>query len=620
MSRRARGLLLFPVLLAAVAGYWPALRGDLQYDDEHAIAQNLAIKDLGRFVRERFLPALLRDGRPLTDLTFAVNHHFTGLDVRALHLTNLLIHLCAVALAFAAARLAFSRTGAPRPSGPALVTAAIFALHPLQSEAVSYLCQRAESLASALYLAALLALLKAAGSRRGGATAGWSGAALLLHAAALAAKPMAATLPAAFLLFTIAFPPSGERRRPLLRAVVLSVPLFALSALSAWLNLRQFGGREDVGFDIPRLPASAYLLTQPHAILAYLRLFVWPTGLSVDHDFPVTARLDAPTVLATCALLGLLLLGVVLVVIGRRAPAGKSRSAALSSGFGILFFFLCLLPTSSFIPLADVMVEHRVYLALFGIALAAVGVGDALLAFAFGDRATGGAWVVALSACAALGAGLYQRNHVWRSYESLWADVAAKAPRKARAHFNYGQGLFLAGKYDEAIAQYDLALGLAADGTAEPIEIYRNEAAAYVRAGRPAAAVRVLELGRALRPLDPDLLNNLAICQLDLGHPNLAAEDARLALSIQPDHGGALNTLGEALLGLGDPGAALRLFRAALFQDPDSAPRLFNVAATLERLGDREACLYWARYGSAPEGDPAEAKTHLARMACARSP
>ncbi|MCM2334551.1 MAG: hypothetical protein NDI82_11480, partial [Anaeromyxobacteraceae bacterium] len=153
-------VLLLPLALA-VAATWRALPGQFQFDDETSIVTNPAIKDLAAFLTPGPWRGALAGGRPVTDLTFALNYAYARLEPWNYHLTNLAVHLAAVALAFAVTRRLLRLAGAARGDGIALAAAGLFALHPLQSQAVSYVVQRAESLAAALTLGSLALLLAA---------------------------------------------------------------------------------------------------------------------------------------------------------------------------------------------------------------------------------------------------------------------------------------------------------------------------------------------------------------------------------------------------------------------------------------------------------------------------
>jgi len=160
LSRRQRAAaLLVPLVLTALA-YANSLHAEFEFDDYKSVVRHPAVRDISRISLSSFSPALTGQ-RPVTVLTFALNRRWAGLDVVPYHLTNLALHLLTVSLVYAFTRSTLRRAGYLRPTGMALAITGLFALHPLHSEAVTYIVQRGECLASLLYLAALLLLLRA---------------------------------------------------------------------------------------------------------------------------------------------------------------------------------------------------------------------------------------------------------------------------------------------------------------------------------------------------------------------------------------------------------------------------------------------------------------------------
>jgi hypothetical protein len=244
LTPKARWLAL-PLVLA-VAAYARALGGEFQLDDFGSIVESPAVKDLGRALRG-FWPALARGGRPLTDLTFALNYAVGGLDPWGFHATNLAFHLAVVGLVFLFTRAGLRLAGSGAATGLAVAVAGLFALHPIQTQAVSYVVQRAEVLASGLYLAALLLLLAA--ERRGRTAAGVAAwvAGFSAFALGLAAKAIVVTLPAAYLLLAAMVPGVAGRKAlstwP--RRLALIAPWAAFDLLFASAAMGGMAGQSD---------------------------------------------------------------------------------------------------------------------------------------------------------------------------------------------------------------------------------------------------------------------------------------------------------------------------------------------------------------------------------------
>jgi tetratricopeptide (TPR) repeat protein len=315
------------VLLAAAAvAYGPALAGPFVLDDWGTIQANMRLRQPSA-VRVPSPAEMLGPSRPVTEVTFAVDYRAAGLDPARFHAVSLALHLAAAVLAFAFLAPLLRRAGHPCPRGVALVVAGIFALHPVQAEAVAYAAQRSEVLASLLYLLALALLDRsAAGWGTGRGAAAWAGGALgwLL---AMGSKTIAISVPGAFFVDQAVVAPASERgtaplRRRSLRALALAAPLLALGAWSATLHFRSFAANPGggAGFSETPLSAGAYFVTQPRVQWLYLRLLAWPRGLAFDRFFEPSLGPDGAVLAAGAGLVALLALAA-LGKLGRPAEA-----------------------------------------------------------------------------------------------------------------------------------------------------------------------------------------------------------------------------------------------------------------------------------------------------------
>ena len=616
----AEWLLLIPLSLAALA-YARVLRGELVFDDLPNVVNNPAVRDLAAVLRG-FFPDLLAGRRPVTVLTFALDFALSGLSPLTLHLTNLALHLAAVLLVFTfTRRLVLLASGgepdARRGDALALVVAGLFALHPLQTQAVSYVVQRAEVLASLGYLGALLLLLEAERQGRGPRGAAAYGGALLALVLGLGAKAILVTLPAAYLLLTWAVPAarargvltSWPRRLGLLAAPLLLIGLFAARTSS------RLEGTTDAGFAVPGLPVGDYFFTQWRVVTTYLRLLVWPSGQSADWGFPTSHSLLEPATLGAGLFLAALLAGALALLRWSHRPPGAGplaegdRQAARLVGFGVAWFFVVLSATSSFIPREDVLVEHRLYLASFGILLALAAGGERGLArLPAPRRALAAALLVGLC-WGGLGLLTYRRNAVWESALALWGDAAERAPGKPRVRLGFGNALLARGEAEAAIAQYRLGLSaLRADAAPAEAPLQQSLGAALARAGRPAEAVAALRRAAALDPSSAGAALGLALALVTTGELEAAEVEARRALSLRPGDPLAHRVIGRARLAAGDDEAArtsLELAARALPQDRQVQLELGHALAATGRSG--EACAAWRR-AAAPGVDAAVAR------------
>ncbi len=616
------GGLLFACALAWLA-YADTLHSQFQFDDEHAIVTNTRIKNLRSFLQADIADMYLTAQRPITDLTFALNYRTARLEPFWYHVTNLVLHLATALLVYFVTRRAARDAGSAAPEAIAVAVAGLFALHPLQTQAVTYIVQRAECLASLLYLLAFLLLLKAE-ERRGLTRAAAYGGALVAFLLGLGTKIIVITMPAAYLLYQLWFPRRhGQLNDPrgwsLFQRLVALAP-FAAAGLAfsfvTFVGMRDF---PSVGFSVPGVDVFSYFLTQPRVVLTYLRLLFWPAGQNLDYDFRLSRAIAELDTLGAL-LLVVMILGVAggLAWWSKRIVKGEAAAAARLSSFGLFWFFLVLSPTSSFIPVADVIVEHRLYLASWGILVGVCAWVAAALHRLTPARAVVVGVAVTLFAWAVLTGLTWERNKVWRTKETLWRDVVAKSPNRARSHMNLGFALSLEGRREEAVREYRAALALG-DRSLVRSQTLRNLGVSLFELGRLDEAIAVFRQALALFPMDPDLLNNLAICLMDKGALDESASAAARAVAVDAKHGAAHNTLGEIALKKGNAAQALAYFLEAQRLDPDVPSRLFNVALARERaIGPRFACDDWRRY-LAVERDShgwAEARNHMISLGC----
>jgi len=350
------------IVVAGFLAYWNSFSGPFVFDDVASVVENRQIREWwhlgGLLTSERELPVA---GRPLVNASFAFNYALGGLDVRGYHAWNVAMHLVCALLVFSLVRLTLQQPAlrdrfASRASDLAFGVALLWALHPLNTEAVDYVTQRTESMMALFYLATLVASIRAAEepSRRR-----WPIAAVALCAAGMACKESMVTAPVMVALYDRAFV-----FRSLKEAVATRWRLYAgLAATWVLLVLLLLGGARphSAGFS-SGIGVWTYLLNQTVMIVRYLYLAVWPWSLVSNYGWPAPLTLaDAlPQAAVVCVLLAATLVAIF------RWP---------SLGFAGCWLFFTLAPTSSVVPIAtEVGAERRMYLPLVSlIALAVVG-------------------------------------------------------------------------------------------------------------------------------------------------------------------------------------------------------------------------------------------------------
>ena len=401
--------------LAALA-YLPSLAGVFQFDDYNVIVNEPAVHSWAAFF-ERATGV-----RPLLKASYTLSWTL-GPGALGFHVLNIAVHSLNTALVYAVGvRLCRHWSGPSRagaePSFAPLAAALLFALHPVQVEAVTYISGRSSSLVAAFYLGAVLAYLR--GAR-------WT-ISVPLFALALATKETAVTLPAALALcdWTTKGRVDWRRQAPHW-GLVLAAGAFMV-ANPRYLELLSFGfARRDLADHLPtQIAGVSYLVAR----------LVGFQGPNIDPALPVLQAWDASLALQA-ALLGVLLAAG--LVLARRLPW---------AGFGVLWFFLHLAPTNSVIPRLDVANDRQLYLAGWGLFLA--------LAVPLSSLPRISAAALAL-ACVA---GSIPRQLDYRSEIALWEADTRRAPWNARAHNNLGYAYEQAGRVDEARRAYDTALRL----------------------------------------------------------------------------------------------------------------------------------------------------------------
>ncbi len=545
------------VLVVVVAAWSGSFSAPFELDDHNSIIDNATILHL-------WPPAWLQppatagetvSGRPVLNLSFAIDYALGGLDVRGYHITNLLIHVSAALLLFGIVRRTLFRLAGPtRSDWPAIVVALLWAVHPLQTEAVTYVVQRAESLAGCFLLLTLYAFIRSTESRPDRVR--WAmlsvGACLL----GVGTKETAAVAPIIVLLYDRAFISAS------LAGAWRAHRRAHLSLMATWLVLAvlvvaNHGRGGSAGLQASIGPWN-YALTQCEALVRYLGLALWPVHQVFDYGVPT-----APGVTAV--------LPQALLLLAFAVATGWALARNRPAGFVGAWGFLALAPSSSFVPVAtQTIAEHRMYVALASIVVLAVAAARKLL------RLVPAGWlppILATVAIGSLGAATFARNQVYRSELALWTDTAARRPDNPRAHHNLGLALLAAGQLDAAAAEFHRAIAL-----------------------RPNHAFAHFQLGGIL-------LRKRA-------WPEAVAE-FEAALSADPHYVAARVNLGNALAQLGRKEDAVKHYRAALADDPEAQDARTNLAGLLidQGLLDEAEKLLHEVLAAAP--NLAQARYHL---------
>lgn len=572
------------LLLLGLAAYARSFGIPFLFDDTPAIVENPAIRSVATALAPGQPGGLTTSGRPVLALSFALNHAASGYAVGSYHAVNLAIHLAAALALFGLVRRTLLgspqlRTHAGAALPLATATAALWLLHPLQTESVAYIVQRAESLVGFFCLFTLYAFARGAAGGRG-----WLAVSVAACALGMASKEVMAGVPLLVLLYDRTFIAGS------FSAAWRSRKAWYLAYAATWLILLALlvagsdrGGTAGFG---TTMSSWHYALTQCRALVRYLWLSVWPWPLVFDYG-TVTAR-SLGEVLPQALLVVALLAGTVVAL--RRWPV---------AGFLGAWCFILLAPSSSFVPVVtQTMAEHRMYLPLAALVVALSFSVHAVL----GRRAWPLLGIVAL----ALGGATFARLGDYRSELAIWGDTAAKYPASARAHNNYGQALFRAERLGEAIASYERAVAL----QSRYPESHYNLGVARMRQGDAARAIAHYETALRHEPDYPEALNNLGNALAQLGRHDEALARYAEAVKRRPTFAEAHNNLGNALLQAGRGAEAQAAFRTAGRLRPDDAETHYNLGNALAAAGQMPDALVEFRAALAVRPSYAEAHTN----------
>jgi Flp pilus assembly protein TadD len=436
-DNRKFGVACAAALALLLAAYGNHFRNAFHFDDAHTVENNLAIRSLANvprfFTSATYFSSLPTNQsyRPLVTTTLALDYALGGLDPLAYHVDSfLLFALQLVVMGLWLYRLLGNRW-------TALFAAALYGVHAANAETVNYVIARSEILSTLLVVTALWAR-----SMR------WRWY-LLPAALAMLAKESAIVFGPLLVLQIACFEKGWSFREALRLRALRELLVAALPAFAVTFALAALAIKLAPTWNAGPLSASGYRLAQPQAWVHYLLQFVVPLRLAVDTDWKPVASWSEDRVLVSAAIVAALLWGT-----WRLSRRAETRPIA----FGLAWFFVCVLPTS-FVPLSEVMNDHRMYLAFVGLALAvAATAGLVVRREPVLVPAVSGLAVVLLLAH---GHGTHARNRIWASDEALWRDAVEKCPDNGRAHMNLGVALMGNGDLGGARPAFERALELA---------------------------------------------------------------------------------------------------------------------------------------------------------------
>ena len=550
--------------------------------------------------------------RPVAFITFALNYGFNRYDVFGYHIINIAIHILSGFFLYlflaTTLKLPSPQSRYKQPNLIAFFAALIWLVHPIQTQSVTYIVQRTNSLAVMFFILSILFYAYGRLAEKNQKKWLWLIASAVTWLLSLGCKQITAILPLFVFLYEWYFfqDLSKEWFRKSLKYFLAIGAFFILlfliyTGFSPWEKIQSLHDYAQHEFTI-----TQRLLTQFRVVIYYISLifFPLPSRLNLDYDFVLSQSLINPisTLLSLVAIVGMIVLALYL--------AKKDRLIS----FCVLWFFGNHLIESSILPLA-IIFEHRNYLPSMMVCLIPV-----VLAY----RYIKPDWIkVGLLSALVVGLSVwtYQRNRVWENKITLWSDVVKKSPGKARPHFNLGavyseqkrdaeaiplyqraleispnlaephinlgQALERQNKIEEAAEHYRAALQIKPDLA----EAHNNMGAILAKQGRTEEAIQYYQNALKIRPHYASAHFGLANTLVEKGEVEQGIRHYYLAIQFKPEYAEAHNNLGSVFLNSGETEKAIEHYIAALQIDPNLVEAYNNVGIALMQEGKIEAAI-----------------------------
>ncbi len=588
-------IIFFVAILIVLLAYSNSFNNSFHYDDMHSIVNNPYIRNLSNifdFFRYPYMFSMERDKamyRPFLLVTYALNYWLGRYNPVGWHLVNLLFHILNVLLIIGISSFLLKDRiesndlfGIPAYLFFAIITGLIYGIHPVHTEPVNYISSRSDVMSTSFYLLGFYLFLKFVhyGSKEGAYIRRFTVYILSLSAFLLGlfTKEVAITLPALLLIYDFIFNQrdgDGEVGR---FSLFRHIPYWTVAILYLYIR-KVVVGKTGLAAAIPLATGKAvtistgfsnrtllYQVTQVKVALNYLRLWLVPVGLNVEHNYPLITSISDPWFL----LLLTLFIGLIVFVIY------LYRFNRLITFFS-LWFFITLTPTS-LLPLNVVMADKRLYLPGVGLSVLTGFVFYHIYGALKRRGLRDGIYVLFLIVLVGVFSfGTWERNKVWKSEYALWKDAAAKSPNSSLAYTNLGNAYLDIGDMERAIVAINKALSLAPNDFTS----YNNLGFVYLEKGEYREAELAFKKAIRLKPKNADAYYNLAILYVRVSDIDKALNFLRKAVKIRPNFTMAHNSLGYIYWIKGEKDKAIREYRKALSLDPMNTEARTNLLKIL---------------------------------------
>ena len=558
ISNKSRNLVLFLVpLTLSLLVYINSLYAPFQYDDYDTITQNRDIRDLSD-IKSIISHSIFR---PILFITFAINYKISGLNPLSYHTVNLLLHIAnTLIVIILTRRIALRFTEELYSDRIAFITSILFAVHPIGTEAITYISSRSSLLATTFYLLSLLSYTQFNQTENRSRQILYYILTILFFLMGVGTKEIILTLPIMIVILDI-FSLKLSLKDTIKRIFTTHITFVIIIFVGVLIRIYFFFTYEKVGGVLPR---SIYenLLTQSEVIIKYIRLLLIPIGQNLIHNYPtVRTILNLYTLLCIFTIFSLIWYAI------------RKRNTYPFISFGILWFFVTLLPSSSFIPFQEAMTEKHLYLPMIGFLITISGVLSIIYQrFQEYQRILKKGFAIIIAILSIL---TIHRNYIWGDSIRLWEDILKKTPDSWATHYAYADVLRKQAEIDLDMSYKNYTLG--DQGRAQK---YMNQFILHIN-----KAIEHYIESTQYRPVYIDALLNTGICygmlyQLTKTEKDLSESERffKIVIELEPSNTKALNNLANLYLLQGKTNQAVDLYREVLSKEPDNLNALTNLS------------------------------------------
>jgi len=538
----------FGLILLGLMVYAQTFHFGFVFDDYIFIVNNSLIKNLNNI-------HLIWQSFPMTRLigmySFAFNYALSQLNASSYHIFNFIVHICSAVLVWAISQLLFKLAkifpdkDARSRELPFLI-ALLFVVHPGQTQAITYITQRFESLATMFYLATVYFYLQA----RIAVAKRWQlryfGLVGVFTILGILTKEVVITLPVMLGAIEWIFFPGKNKKRFWIALSIVMILLYVLFTKLVHGNLSMlFGPYTSASHDGETFNLWGYLLTEMRVFLTFLRLLILPLRQALDYDYPASTDLFHPPL--TC--LGVLVMGCFVALIVRL------RTKQPIIAFGLSWILITF--SINMAPRINVIFEHKLYLISFGFFLVLV----TILSLLIKNPST--LFKILYSIVIVLAVVAFERNRVWASELTLWQENVKAFPNKARVNANLGRAYSAAGNQAQAIYYLSRAIDLKPDNIS-----YENRGIIYGNIGQENLALQDLNHAIAMEPGYSTTYIKRGWIFQKLNQYPAAIDDLNHAISLDPYSSDAYIQRGMCWMVQNQRQKALDDFQHALQIDP----------------------------------------------------